>query len=170
MTADLQREVRMITFLLGTESFLLDIMSLQQIVPYEGSTAIPRAPDFVEGVIVLRDSVIPIIDLRSRLYPQLGKADSAPLVLITQIDGQTVGLKVDEVRRIVNVSVDRLLPPPDMVAAGPRELVVAVAEIKGEVFLLLDLEVLLSRSEKDDLRGSMAATDAASVRALTPHA
>lgn len=167
-SADIQREIRMITFRLGAESYLLDIMSLRQIVPYEGSTAIPKAPDFIEGVIVLRDEVIPIIDLKARLYPAAAAA-TASLVLITQIDRQTVGLKVDEVRRIVNVSLDRLLPPPEMVAgAGRRELIVAVAEISDEVFLLPDLEALLTRDEKDDLRGSMA--DAAAVGVIRSEA
>src|SRR2546430_3155757 len=64
------RDLRLITFRVGPETFVLDIMAVRQIIPYAGSTSVPTAPDFVEGIIVLRNEVIPIIDLRDRLYPQ----------------------------------------------------------------------------------------------------
>jgi len=149
------REIRMITFVLGSETYLLDIMALRQIVPYAGSTPIPHAPDFVEGIVVLRSEVIPIIDLRDRLYPATEATDRQPLILISQIDGQTVGLKVDEVRRIVNVKLDAILPPPEMLSDGQREIVVGVVQVGTEVSLLLDLEALLTRQEKQSLRESM---------------
>lgn len=149
------REIRMITFLLGSETYLLDIMALRQIVPYSGSTPIPHAPDFVEGIIVLRNEVIPIIDLRHRLYPGAEVPDRQPLILISQIDSQTVGLKVDEVRRIVNVRIDAILPPPEMLSDGQREIVVGVVEVAPQISLLLDLEAVLTRQEKQSLRESM---------------
>ena len=69
----------------------------------------PTAPAFIEGIIVLRNEVIPIIDLRERLYPQLERVEQ-PLVLITHTSAGVIGLKVDEVRRIVNVAAGRLPP------------------------------------------------------------
>ena len=73
----------MITFRVGPETFVLDIMAVRQIIPYTGSTSVPTAPAFIEGIIVLRNEVIPIIDLRDRLYPQLTERVEQPLVLIT---------------------------------------------------------------------------------------
>src|SRR5438094_4569468 len=104
-------DLRLITFRVGPETFVLDIMAVRQIIPYAGSTSVPTAPAFVEGIIVLRNEVIPIIDLRDRLYPRLDRAEQ-PLVLITHTSAGVIGLKVDEVRRIVNVTSDKLLPPP----------------------------------------------------------
>lgn len=149
------RDIRMITFRIGTETYLLDIMALRQILPYAGSTAIPHAPEFVEGIIILRNEAIPIIDLRERLYEDIKPLEHEPLVLVTQIDQQTVGLKVDEVRQIVNVRVDSIIQPPEMLSTGQREIVVGVVEHESEVLLLLDLETLLTRSEKQSLRESM---------------
>ena len=100
----------MITFRVGPETFVLDIMAVRQIVPYTGSTSVPTAPAFVEGIVVLRNEVIPIIDLRERLYPQLRGRCEQPLVLITHTSAGVIGLKVDEVRRIVNVPIDALPP------------------------------------------------------------
>ena len=102
--SDGARDLRLITFRVGPETFVLDIMAVRQIIPYSGSTSVPTAPSFVEGIIVLRNEVIPIVDLRDRLYPQAKNRSEQPLVLVTDTTGGTIGLKVDEVRRIVTFS------------------------------------------------------------------
>src|SRR6185295_19138454 len=91
--------LRLITFRVGPETFVLDIMAVRQIVPYTGTTTVPNAPSFIEGIIVLRNEVIPIIDVRRRLYPKLEESEQQ-LVLITHTSAGVIGLKVDEVRRI----------------------------------------------------------------------
>ena len=148
-----EKELRLITFRVGPETFVLDIMAVRQIIPYSGSTSVPTAPAFVEGIIVLRNEVIPIIDLRDRLYPKLDRAEQ-PLVLITHTSAGVIGLKVDEVRRIVNVTSDKLLPPPPLVRGIRGELLIAVIPVGEEIFLLIDLENVLTAGEKDELRAA----------------
>jgi len=148
-----EKELRLITFRVGPETFVLDIMAVRQIIPYAGSTSVPTAPAFVEGIIVLRNEVIPIIDLRDRLYPRLDRAEQ-PLVLITHTSAGVIGLKVDEVRRIVNVTSDKLLPPPPLVRGIRGELLIAVIPVGDEIFLLIDLENVLTAGEKDELRAA----------------
>jgi purine-binding chemotaxis protein CheW len=147
------RDLRLITFRVGPETFVLDIMAVRQIITYGGSTSVPTAPDFVEGIIVLRNEVIPIIDLRDRLYPTMTERAEHPLVLITHTTAGMIGLKVDEVRRIVNVSSDTLLPPPPLVKGIRGELLIAVVPHGDEVYLLIDLENVLTRDEKRELAG-----------------
>ncbi|HEV7768568.1 MAG TPA: chemotaxis protein CheW [Thermoanaerobaculia bacterium] len=152
--------LRMITFRVGPETFVLDIMAVRQIVPYTGSTTVPTAPAFIEGIVVLRNEVIPIIDLRQRLYPKLeGMAE--PLVLITHTTAGVMGLKVDEVRRIVNVAPDALLPPPPIVRGIRGELLIAVIPFGEEVYLLIDVENVLTGNEKTELREADLSTAAA---------
>src|SRR4051812_12966702 len=146
------KDLRLITFRVGPETFVLDIMAVRQIITYSGSTTVPTAPDFVEGIIVLRNEVIPIIDLRDRLYPQLTERAEQPLVLITHTSAGMIGLKVDEVRRIVNVSADALLPPPPLVRGIRGELLIAVIKQGDEIYLLIDLENILTAGEKHDLQ------------------
>lgn len=147
-------DLRLIMFRVGPETFVLDIMAVRQILPYSGSTTIPTAPAFVEGIIVLRNEVIPIIDLRSRLYPQLPARSELPLVLITDTTEGPVGIKVDEVRRIVTISSDAFLPPPPIVRGIRGELLIAVVQHKDEVLLLIDVENVLTGDEKEDLRNA----------------
>ena len=146
-------ELRLITFRIGPETFVLDIMAVRQIIPYSATTTIPTAPSFVEGIIVLRNEVIPIVDLRTRLYPQLPAAPE-PLVLITHTSAGMIGMKVDEVRRIVTVTSDALLPPPAIVRGIRGELLVAVVPHQQEVYLLIDVENVLTGDEKVELRSA----------------
>ncbi len=144
-------DLRLITFRVGPETFVLDIMAVRQIIPYGGSTTVPTAPKFIEGIVVLRNEVIPIIDLRERLYPQLPRAEQ-PLVLVTHTSAGVIGLKVDEVRRIITVSTDAFLTPPEIVRGIRGELLIAVIPYGEEVYLLIDVENILTLQEKDQLR------------------
>src|SRR5256885_3930789 len=147
-----EKELRLITFRVGVETFVLDIMAVRQIIPYTGSAPVPTAPKFIEGIIVLRNEVIPLIDLRERLHPELTEKAENPLVLITHSSAGVIGLKVDEVRRIVTVTPDKLLPPPAIVRGIRGELLIAVIQHGDEVFLLMDVENVLTGDEKIELR------------------
>ncbi|HXG57483.1 MAG TPA: chemotaxis protein CheW [Thermoanaerobaculia bacterium] len=146
------KDLRLIVFGVGSETFVLDIMAVRQIIPYTGSTRIPTAPEFIEGIIVLRNEVIPIVDLRQRLYPHLAQRAEQPLVLITRFSGGIIGLKVDEVRRIVTVSSDALLAPPPIIRGVSGDLLVGVVPVGDEVHLLIDVESILTTQEKKELR------------------
>lgn len=147
-------ELRLITFRVGPETFVLDIMAVRQILPYAGSTSVPTAPAFIEGIIVLRNEVIPIVDLRDRLYPTLGERTEQPLVLITHTSAGTIGLKVDEVRRIVTLSSDVFLPPPPIIRGIRGELLIAVVPHGEEIYLLIDVENILTGEEKQELEAA----------------
>lgn len=145
-------DLRLITFRVGPETFVLDIMAVRQIVPYTGTTTVPTAPSFIEGIIVLRNEVIPIVDLHERLYPNRDDKSDQPLVLITHTSAGMIGLKVDEVRRIVTISTDAFLPPPPIVRGIRGELLIAVVPHVEDVYLLIDVENVLTEPEKVELR------------------
>jgi purine-binding chemotaxis protein CheW len=140
------KNLRLITFRIGPETFAADIMAVRQVVMYEGTTAVPNAPPFVEGVIVFRGEVVPVIDLRARFFPASEKAEQ-PLIMIAG----AMGLKVDEVRTIANVTTDELLPAPATVRGVRNDYLVAVVEHKGELLLVLDLDAVLSTDEQKAL-------------------
>lgn len=152
MTAipETSRTVRLISFNVGGELFLLDIMSVRQIVPYTGSTPVPKAPSFIEGIMVLRNEVIPIIDLHERLFPLLPPAEM-PFVFVTSSDQGTIGLKVDQVRRILNVDLSSILPTPPIISGLDGQLFIGVVEQNKTVYLLLDLAAILSPDERRSL-------------------
>jgi purine-binding chemotaxis protein CheW len=146
-----ESDLRLITFRVGPETFVLDIMVVRQILPYAGSTSIPSAPAFIEGIIVLRNEVIPIVDLRRRFYPESTERSASPLVMITKTAEGLIGFKVDEVRRIVTISADEMLPPPPIVRGVRGDLLIALIPHREEVYLLPDIENLLTADEKREL-------------------
>lgn len=159
--ADQAKELRLITFRVGPETFVLDIMAVRQIIPYSGSTSVPTAPSFVEGIIILRNEVIPIVDLHERLYPRTEKPESS-LILITLTSAGKIGVKVDEVRRIITANADELLPPPPLVRGVRGELLIAVVPHGDEVYLVIDIENVLSGDEKRELAAADLHSSAAS--------
>lgn len=146
------REIRLITFMVGPEKFVFDIMAVRQIIPYTGSTLIPKLPSFIEGVIVLRSEVIPMIDLRRRLFPELPKYEGEQLVVVTETPEGTLGLKVDSVLRIVNVGTEQILAPPPLIRGLQGDLFIGVIQLDKDVFLLLDMQTLLTPEERTTLR------------------
>jgi purine-binding chemotaxis protein CheW len=158
------RELRLITFRAGAEIFAADIMAVRQIVSYEGSKAVPTAPSFVEGIVVLRNEVVPIIDLRRRLFPGDTTTAEQPLVMIIGTNAGPVGLKVDEMRRIANVTTDDLIAAPPLIRGVRGDYLVAVVEKEGEVLLVLDLEAILTDDEQRALQSSDFSTAGTSDR------
>lgn len=148
------RELRFVTFRVGSETFLADIMAVRQILPYAGSTHVPTAPPFVEGVIVVRNEVVPIIDLASRLYAAPPKTADQPLVLLAHTPAGMVGLKVDEVRRMLTLQSDELLPAPATIRGIRGEFLVGIARHDDELFLLLDVDAVLTAEEQQQLQGA----------------
>lgn len=161
------REIRLITFSVGPEKFVFDIMAVRQIIPYAGSTLIPKMPAFIEGVIVLRNEVVPIIDLRARLFPHLPPRREEQLVLICKTSEGVVGLKVDEVLRIVNVTTDQILEPPPLVRGLQGDLFIGIIPVEKDVYLLLDTETLLTSEERSSLREADLAAQHARITAET---
>ena len=158
------RELRLITFRVGAETFAADIMAVRQIVTYEGSTPVPSAPAFVEGIIVVRNEVVPIVDLRRRLFPSDDSSAEQPLVMIISTRAGAIGLKTDEVRRIANVSTDDLLAAPPLIRGVRGEYLVAVVEQGAELLLVLDLDAILTDGEQRALQGSDLSSAAPSGR------
>lgn len=148
------KELRLIAFRIGAETFVVDIMAVRQIMPYQGTTPVPTAPAFVEGIVVLRNEVLPIIDLRDRFEVEASKRAEHPLVLVTETEAGLIGLKVDEVQRIVTIAVDVLLPPPPLVQGVRGDLLIAVVPQGDKVYLLLDIDSVLTGEEKRELAGA----------------
>ncbi len=150
----MSKDLRLIAFRVGGETFVVDIMAVRQILKDTGTTSVPTAPSFVEGIMILRNEVIPVVDMRERLNVDMSERSPKPLILITDTSAGTIGLKVDEVRRIVNVGRDALLPPPPLVRAIRGELLIAIVHQDDEVYLLVDVDAVLTTDEKLELQSA----------------
>lgn len=145
---------QLVGFVIGNEMFGVDILTVQEIIRDITVTAIPDAPDFLEGVINLRGNIIPVIDLRKRL--KLVHSDhliTDGWIVILTVDGRVTGFVVDRVTKVLTVPVDSIKPPPDIVVAGLKsQYIQGVCKLDQRLLILLDFSRILMAEEIKKLK------------------
>ncbi|WP_045214195.1 chemotaxis protein CheW [Desulfonatronovibrio magnus] len=143
--------LQLVTFSIGGEEFGVEILTVQEIIRMLEITRVPKAPDFVEGVINLRGKVIPIIDLRKRFGLESRVHDKNTRIVVIEINKMIVGFVVDSVSEVLRIPADTVEPPPPVVAGLDSEYISGVGKLEDRLLILLDLDRLLSREEKSVL-------------------
>ena len=158
VTPEAEKTVQMISFSIGSERFGVGILVVQEIIMMSEITAIPNAPDFVEGVINLRGTIIPVLDLRKRLrlrgYRRAEPPKPGTRILVVEIEGNVTGFIVDSVSKVLTVLESKISPPPDIVVAGVQsQYISGVVHLEEGILIVLDFRRILSVEEKDALGG-----------------
>lgn len=136
--------LQLVTFSIGEEEFGVDILKVQEIIRTMEITKVPRAQDFVEGVINLRGKVIPIIDLRRRFGLDSKPHDKDTRIIVIEINNMIVGFVVDSVSEVLRIPAGTVEPPPPVVAGLESEYISGVGKLQDRLLILLDLDKLLS--------------------------
>jgi len=148
--------MQLVGFTIGKETFGVDILMVQEIIRSAPITAVPNSPNFIEGVINLRGSIIPVIDLRTRLNLRKGKdAKETPVtwILIINVDERVTGFIVDSVTKVLKIQTKGIEPPPDIVVAGLKsQYIHGVCEIDTGLLILLDFSRILEVKEIKKLK------------------
>lgn len=135
-------ERELITFEVEGQLFGLDIMAIREIRAWTPVTRLPSVPAYVAGVVNLRGTVLPVIDLAARLGWNATEATPRHAIIVTQIGGQARGLIVDSVSDIVTVAQDALQPPPAASDEGIADFLEGLAISDDRMILVLDLAAL----------------------------
>ena len=141
--------LQLVTFSIGEEEFGVDILSVQEIIRMMDITKVPRAPEFVEGVINLRGKVIPIIDLRRRFGLSTRDHDKHTRIIVIEINNMIVGFVVDSVSEVLRIPASTVEPPPPVVSGLESEYISGVGKLEDRLLILLDLNTLLSGEDRD---------------------
>lgn len=153
------QEIQVACLRLEDGLYAADIMRIREIIKLPRLAPLPRALPFVEGVINLRGSVIPVVDLRKRFgLPAVEHSDNSRL-LILSIAGQSLGLIVDEVTEMITVPLRELKPPPRGVRMLGGEYMLGVFLVREVPVMLLNIDALLSFQEKVELGLASASPD-----------
>ena len=139
--------LQLVTFSIGEEEFGVNILKVQEIIRTMEITKVPRAPDFVEGVINLRGKVIPIIDLRRRFGLAPRGHDKNTRIIVIEINNIIVGFVVDAVSEVLRIPASTVEPPPPVVAGVESDYVSGVGKLQDRLLIMLDLDRLLSSEE-----------------------
>ena len=144
--------LQVITFFVGKEEYGINILRVQAIDRVSEITRVPRAPEFVEGVINLRGKIVPIVDLRRRMGLESRAPDRHSRIIVVELGDEIVGLRVDSVREVLRIPTALTEPPPDMTSSEEADYVEAVAKLDDRLVLILNVDRILRPFEKQALR------------------
>lgn len=140
-----------VVFKVGDEEFAMDIMLTKEILASAEITPVPEAYDYVEGVINLRGTLIPVLDLNRRLRAGSNARGGDPRIVVVNIDGRVTGLTVDGVTEVIRVSDDQVEPPPDLIVEAGATYIQGVARIGSRFVTLIDVAATLTEEVSTEL-------------------
>ena len=137
----------MLVFRLGNEEYGVDILKVQEIRGYEKVTPIPRSPEYLKGVVNLRGTIVPVVDLRVKFAMANPSYDSLTVVIVLRIAGRVIGAVVDGVSDVVQLGPNDVRDAPSLGAMVDSSYLAGVATQGGRMILVVDIEKLLSAGE-----------------------
>jgi purine-binding chemotaxis protein CheW len=137
------RELHIVGFQVGRETYGVHISSLHEIVRVPEITAVPDAPDYVEGVINLRGKIVSVIDLRKRLGEKKVNTGKRNRILVVEHNGRLSGLIVDSASEVLKIPASDVEASPTALHEGSLNCVTGLGKYKGRLIVLLDMNKLL---------------------------
>jgi purine-binding chemotaxis protein CheW len=132
------------TFFLDREEYGVDVRQVQEIRRVTEITGVPRAPDFIRGVINLRGRILPVLDLKRKLGLGEVETSRATRIVVVRVKERLLGLLVDGASQVLKVAVSRIEPPPEEVVEKGGDYIRGVAKLDDRLIILVDLERLLA--------------------------
>lgn len=142
-------DVELLTFRVGEHEYSVDIMSVREIRGWTPTTSLPHAPAYVRGVINLRGTVLPVLDLARRLGLEDEGPDERNVIIVVDSGGKTVGLRVDAVSDILTIPSSDMQAPPEVAGEDTTTFVRALTLIEGRMVRILDLVCVFPESVED---------------------
>lgn len=141
------RREEFLTFDLGDESYAIDILNVQEIRSFEPPTHFANAPAFIMGVINLRGTIVPIVDMRIKFGTQVVDYTPFTVVIILNLGHRQVGIIVDAVSDVVGLTQSQIRPAPPFGAAVDISYVRGVASLDKRMLIVVNIEKLMSASD-----------------------
>ncbi len=144
---------KFLTFSLGSEYYGIDIMYVTEIVGIQPITVVPELPEFIKGIINLRGKIIPVMDARLKFKKEPKEYNDRTCIIVIDVLELSIGIIVDAVSEVLNISDDNIVPPPNINSTG-RKYIKSVGKSNDQVTLILDCEKLLNENEIDEIKGA----------------
>jgi purine-binding chemotaxis protein CheW len=136
-----------LTFTLGAEEYGIDILKVQEIRGYDAVTKIANAPAFIKGVINLRGVIVPIVDLRIKFNLGSETYDQFTVVIILNIGKRVMGVVVDGVSDVIQLSSDNLHPSPEFGSVLDTRYILGLGTVENRMIIVVDIERLMTSQE-----------------------
>ncbi|MBB6443983.1 chemotaxis protein CheW [Bacillus benzoevorans] len=141
---------RFLTFELGEESYGIEIKYVTEIIGLQPVTEIPELPDYIKGIINLRGTIIPVMDVRLRFKKPFRGYNDRTCIIVVNIGEISIGLIVDSVSEVLSILDEEIVPPPEVNKTG-NKYIKGIGKVGSGVKLLLDCIKLLDENDVEEL-------------------
>lgn len=131
-----------LTFALGEQEYGIELLRVQEIKGYTAITPIPRTPPHIKGVINLRGSVVPVLDLRAKFSMDPVEYTKFTVIVLVTIADKVLGVVVDAVQDVLTLNGDQIQPPPDMGERTDSRYLRGLAAVGDKLIAMLDIDTL----------------------------
>ncbi|PPE74070.1 chemotaxis protein CheW [Solimonas fluminis] len=145
-----------LTFTLGAEEYGVDILKVQEIRGYDTVTKVPNAPSFIKGVINLRGTIVPVVDLRLKFNLERAEYNEFTVMIILNVARRIVGVVVDGVSDVMQLTAEQIRPAPEFGGGINTKFITGIGALEQRMLILIDIERLMSSED-------MALMDSAAV-------
>ena len=135
-----------LTFTLGQEEYGVDILKVQEIRGYDAVTRLPDAPEYIKGVINLRGTIVPVIDMRVKFRLE-AKVDALTVMIVLNVADRVVGMVVDSVSDVVQLTAEQIRAMPEVGTGIDRRFLTGIGALDERMLILLDIEGLMTSTE-----------------------
>jgi purine-binding chemotaxis protein CheW len=136
-----------LAFTLGNEEYGIDILRVQEIRGYEPVTRVANSPDFIKGVVNLRGTIVPVVDMRIKFNLGTPAYDQFTVVIILNIGGRVMGMVVDSVSDVTTLTPAQVRPAPEISTAFDSDCLIGLGTLGERMLILVDIEKLMSSPE-----------------------
>jgi len=144
VTSDIEKVIRkFVVFSINSDNYCLDVMLMREIRSWSGVTLLPDTPDHILGVVNLRGQIIPVVDMSFRLYGRPNASLPTKIVAIVEFLGKTIGLLVDEVTDIIDVSSDNIQMFPDLSNSVESRAIAGLTLHQDRTLSILSLDTIV---------------------------
>ena len=141
------RAAEFLTFALGSEEFGVDILKVKEIRGYDAVTRLPDAPDYIKGVINLRGTIVPVVDMRLKFRLERAEYTALTVMIVLNVADRVVGMVVDSVSDVVQLSAEQVRAVPEIGATIDRQFLTGIGTLDERMLILLDIERLMASTE-----------------------
>ena len=139
---------KFLTFILGSESYGIEIRYVTEIIGIQPVTEVPELPEHIRGIINLRGKIIPVMDVRLRFRKPFREYNDRTCVIVIDIKEISIGMIVDGVSEVIAIPDTEIVDPPDISQNG-NKYIKGIGKVGSEVKLILDCDKLLNKDELD---------------------
>jgi len=139
-----------LTFALGEEQYGVEILRVQEIKGYTGVTRIPNTPNYVKGVLNLRGTIVPIVDLRMKFGMEQQEYDKKTVIIVVEVKGRIMGIIVDAVSDVMNIAAKDIQPAPEFGSMVDVGFINGIGSYGEKLVAFLDIDRVLSVSGTEE--------------------